>query len=83
MILDAYMVGVGDRGLKGLACTLANREDMAPFKESGGLSLQIGHRMSIDIDLFTDQAYGSIDFNAIDDYLRNTFSNVSRQSFPK
>ena len=26
------------------------------------LSLQLGHRISIDIDLFTDSPYGSVDF---------------------
>ena len=38
-----------------------------PFRLVGGtsLSLQLGHRMSIDIDLFTDADYGSIDFKAI------------------
>jgi hypothetical protein len=29
------------------------------------LSLQLGHRISIDIDLFTDSPYGSVDFKAI------------------
>lgn len=29
------------------------------------LSLQLGHRISIDIDLFTDSPYGSVDFIAI------------------
>jgi hypothetical protein len=38
-----------------------------PFRLVGGtsLSLQLGHRMCIDIDLFTDADYGSIDFKAI------------------
>ncbi|MCD6010170.1 MAG: nucleotidyl transferase AbiEii/AbiGii toxin family protein [Flavipsychrobacter sp.] len=49
------------------------------FRLVGGtsLSLQMGHRMSIDIDLFTDAEYGSIDFHKIDSYLRNTFPYVS------
>jgi len=29
------------------------------------LSLQMGHRFSVDIDLFTDVEYGSIDFDSI------------------
>lgn len=41
------------------------------------LSLHLGHRMSVDIDLFTDAAYGSIDFYKIDEYLRKAFSYVS------
>ncbi len=49
------------------------------FRLVGGtaLSLQIGHRMSVDIDLFTDAAYNTIDFCKIDEYLRHVFSYVS------
>ena len=50
-----------------------------PFRLVGGtsLSLQLGHRMSGDIDLFTDEPYGSINFTAIDKFLRKTFKYVS------
>lgn len=46
------------------------------FRLVGGtsLSLQIGHRQSIDIDLFSDLPYGKIDFNAIDQFLERAFS---------
>ena len=49
------------------------------FRLVGGtsLSLQLGHRMSTDIDLFTDAAYGSVDFKLIDTYLREHFEYVS------
>lgn len=42
------------------------------FRLVGGtaLSLLRGHRMSIDIDLFTDAEYGTINFEAIDLFLR-------------
>lgn len=42
------------------------------FRLVGGtaLSLQIGHRESIDIDLFSDSEYGTLDFNAIENYLK-------------
>jgi hypothetical protein len=42
-----------------------------PFRLVGGtaLSLQFGHRMSVDIDLFTDADYGSIDYKAIREFL--------------
>lgn len=42
------------------------------FRLVGGtaLSLQIGHRESIDIDLFSDADYGSLDFRAIEIYLK-------------
>lgn len=35
-----------------------------------------GHRQSVDIDLFTDATYGSVDFNAIDEFLRYNFTYV-------
>ncbi len=48
------------------------------FRLVGGtsLSLQLGHRQSIDIDLFTDSMYDSVDFKAIDDYLRKKYAYV-------
>jgi predicted nucleotidyltransferase component of viral defense system len=48
------------------------------FRLVGGtaLSLQIGHRMSIDIDLFTDADYGTIDFDVIQNYLEINFEYV-------
>jgi predicted nucleotidyltransferase component of viral defense system len=48
------------------------------FRLVGGtsLSLQLGHRQSIDIDLFTDSMYDSVDFEAIDDYLRKNYAYV-------
>jgi predicted nucleotidyltransferase component of viral defense system len=50
-----------------------------PFRLVGGtsLSLQLGHRMSDDIDLFTDERYASLDFTAIDKFLRKTLKYVS------
>lgn len=56
-----------------------------PFRLVGGtsLSLQIGHRMSIDIDLFTDAPYSSLDFEKIDSYLRDTFTYVSPAKLPE
>jgi len=49
------------------------------FRLVGGtsLSLQIGHRMSDDIDLFTDETYDSIDFKVLDASLREVFPYVS------
>ena len=47
----------------------------APFRLVGGtnLSLRYGHRLSIDIDLFTDSAYDSLDFMVIESYLRSRY----------
>ena len=49
--------------------------EFAPFCLVGGtsLSLQLGHRISIDIDLFTEAPYGTLDFHAIQDRLRVLF----------
>lgn len=45
------------------------------FRLVGGtaLSLQLGHRVSVDIDLFSDALYGNIDFVAIEHFLQNNF----------
>ena len=51
-------------------------EDLfSPFRLVGGtaLSLQIGHRMSVDIDLFSDIEYGSLDFKDFRSYLENKY----------
>ena len=42
-----------------------------------GLSLLLGHRMSVDIDLFTDAPYDSVDYNAIENCLKDAFTFVS------
>lgn len=51
--------------------------------EGTSLSLQLGHRISIDIDLFTDCSYDSIDFTAIDSILKIEFPIVDTVSFEK
>ena len=55
---------------------LMRMEEFNPFRLVGGtaLSLQLGHRLSVDIDLFTDADYGSIDFSKIESLLEKTFS---------
>src|SRR5690554_3092172 len=54
------------------------------FRLVGGtaLSLQIGHRESVDIDLFTDSEYGSVDFRLIDSYLKENFKYVDFLDIP-
>ena len=54
---------------------LMRMEEFNPFRLVGGtaLSLQLGHRISADIDLFTDADYESIDFTAIDNRVEKTF----------
>lgn len=52
------------------------------FRLVGGtsLSLQIGHRESIDIDLFSDVEYGTVDFDAIEKYLVTNYKYVDHLS---
>jgi hypothetical protein len=49
------------------------------FRLVGGtaLSLQIGHRESIDIDLFSDADYGTVNFEEIELFLKDTFNYVN------
>jgi len=53
-------------------------EEFNNFRLVGGtsLSLQLGHRESIDIDLFTDAEYGSINFSVLEAKLIETFPYV-------
>lgn len=50
-------------------------ELFSSFRLVGGtaLSLQLGHRMSVDIDLFSDLPYGEISFARIDEFLISNF----------
>lgn len=61
--------------LWGSLSTLMELEEFDGFRLVGGtsLSLQLGHRASVDIDLFTDAEYGSIDFANLEAVLRKTF----------
>lgn len=45
------------------------------FRLVGGtsLSLRLGHRMSIDIDLFSSAPYGDLDFHSLQSHLRTMF----------
>jgi predicted nucleotidyltransferase len=65
--------------LKEVLTVLMQNKLFEPFRLVGGtsLSLHLGHRMSDDIDLFTDEPYGSLDFTLIDKFLRQTFKYVS------
>lgn len=51
---------------------------LSSFRLVGGTALSLikGHRISVDIDLFTGQAYGSTDFNAIEAEIRKIFPLV-------
>jgi len=57
-------------------------QELHSFRLVGGtsLSLQLGHRESIDIDLFSDAPYGSMDFEKIESILRVSFPYFSSSS---
>lgn len=57
-------------------------KEFASFRLVGGtaLSLQLGHRLSVDIDLFTDSPYGSVDFSLIESYLRSIYPYIETSS---
>ena len=54
---------------------LMEMDAFTPFRLVGGtsLSLRFGHRMSDDIDLFTDAEYSSLDFHKLQDILCSEF----------
>lgn len=58
--------------------TLMNTKEFETFRIVGGtsLSLQLGHRESIDIDLFSDAEYGSLDFDILETKLKELFPYV-------
>lgn len=65
--------------LTGTLQTLIQEPLFDNFRLVGGtaLSLQIGHRESVDIDLFTDASYRSIDFDEIERYFLGKFPFVN------
>lgn len=64
--------------LKESLVKLMAAKEFKNFRLVGGtaLSLQIGHRRSIDIDLFSDGTYGSIDFKSLERFLQRSFPYV-------
>lgn len=61
---------------------LMNAEEFDNFRLVGGtsLSLRLGHRESVDIDLFTDAEYGSLDFTLLETKLNQLFPYVDKTS---
>lgn len=59
---------------------LSNNLIFKDFTLIGGtcLSLQLGHRRSIDIDLFTDIDYGNMNTKAIKEFLQSNFPYTER-----
>jgi len=75
--MDIYKTTVSDL-LWEILTKLMALEELKSFRLVGGtsLSLLLGHRMSMDIDLFTDAEYNSIDFEFIDKLFLETFNYV-------
>jgi hypothetical protein len=65
--------------LKHTLMTLMRAKELNEFRLVGGtaMSLHLGHRISVDIDLFTDSVYGSIKFDDIDEMLQRSFAYVA------
>ena len=70
--------------LKSSLSKLMAAEVFSQFRLVGGtaLSLQIGHRESIDIDLFSDVEYGTLNFIEIEDFLKSNFEYVDYLDVP-
>jgi len=68
--------------LKDILLDLMHEKLFSSFRLVGGtaLSLQIGHRMSVDIDLFTDSEYSSVDFAGIKKFLENKYTYFNSSS---
>ena len=71
------------KALKSNLHILMQSDLFASFRLVGGtaLSLQLGHRSSVDIDLFSDAHYGSIDFSVLDFFLESAFSFCDHLKF--
>lgn len=65
-----------DNNLKHTLLKSMAAEEFRDFRLVGGtaLSLQLGHRVSEDIDLFTDAPYGSVSFESIENYLIENYA---------
>jgi predicted nucleotidyltransferase component of viral defense system len=70
--------------LKSTLGKLMEADEFGQFRLVGGtaLSLYRGHRMSVDIDLFTEAEYGTINFNVIENYLIKQFSYTDFNNLP-
>ncbi|WNM19493.1 nucleotidyl transferase AbiEii/AbiGii toxin family protein [Flavobacterium capsici] len=70
--------------LKNSLTILMQADVFKNFRLVGGtaLSLQIGHRESIDIDLFSDAEYGTINFEEIEAFLKANFNYVDSLNVP-
>ena len=68
--------------LKNVLQDIITESIFQPFRLVGGtsLSLQLGHRMSVDINLFTDNEYGSIDYKDIREFFESRYPYCSSRN---
>lgn len=68
--------------LWGILNQLMKTKELSYFRLVGGtsLSLQLGHRSSVDIDLFTDAEYGSVSFIELEEKLEKLFPYIDKSS---
>jgi len=61
---------------------LMQQNEFKNFRLVGGtaLSLHLGHRMSIDIDLFTDQEYRTVNFEVLENHLSNKYAYFNKSN---
>lgn len=61
--------------LKDVLTKMMSNSIFNPFYLVGGtsLSLRLGHRKSLDIDLFTNKPYGSLDFSVFEKFFHENF----------
>jgi predicted nucleotidyltransferase component of viral defense system len=61
---------------------LMQQDAFQNFRLVGGtaLSLHLGHRMSTDIDLFSDQEYGTIRFDELENYLSSSYRYFNKSN---
>ena len=80
--MDSLFYNTVNPILKSSLETLMSSDIFKDFRLVGGtsLSLQLGHRISVDIDLFSDVEYGSLDFEAIGTYLSTKFNYLDFNS---
>jgi len=62
---------------------LMQMQRLQSFRLVGGtaLSLLIGHRMSVDIDMFTDTDYATVDFKELYREIKNEFKFISHEKW--
>lgn len=72
-----------DKRLLDVLYSLMPSKEFNAFRLVGGtaLSLHRGHRKSVDIDMFSDATYGTLNFDAIDTFLQNHFSYIDSHDY--